>query len=474
MSDFFPNFAAILNYFEILLKFGHLPSHFLTFLEKIPIVGPMNRWGSNFGQCLMASFIGGLFMKAIVSLVGLTALMAGQAFGQEASAEKAPEKKIDFSGILQGKVNLMDSRRSTTPDYSLSIPQLNVKVSEGIAKGQLDLRFTGNDGSGSDGKEDKYHNNVLIRKAEAGIDLPSKTGFRVGRVRPGNPAVWGADITTTLDGYGGMDGLMLKQEIPLGEGGKIKVAATLGNNLVVPSSKLARSDVYGEDTGFYPSFKKDKAMVASLDLELSGVKAGFYYGAEKNQVKKNEAAKIETTPTAADPTKFETKSIPAKKTFADVTHLEASLGYDMDGIGAGVAYQLITTAKESEGSIDGKGKVIRTTTVTDKKKKESILSLGMNGDSTLFGVKDLVQTGDKLTYALSYAVSATRAGGEKEADKDKNEVGLSFGYGVGAYNIDFNYAYTFSKAKQFTDKDESKADAKKNFSKLYLNSVYNF
>jgi hypothetical protein len=414
----------------------------------------------------MASFIGGLFMKAIVSLVGLTALMAGQAFGQEASAEKAPEKKIDFSGYIQGKVNLMDSRRSTTPDYALSIPQLNVKISEGIVKGQMDLRFTGNNT-----EDDKYNNRVVIRKAEAGLDLPSKTGFRVGRVRPGNPAIWGADITTTLDGYGGMDGLMLKQEVPLGEGGKIKLAATLGNNLVVPSSKLARSDYYGYDQA---SFKKDKAMVASLDLELSGVKAGFYYGAEKNQVKANDPAKVETTPTAADPTKFETKSIPAKKTFADVTHLEASLGYDMDGIGAGVAYQLITTAKESEGSIDGKGKVIRTTTVTDKKKKESILSLGMNGDSTLFGVKDLVQTGDKLTYALSYAVSAKRAGGEKEADNDKNEVGLSFGYGAGAYNVDLNYAYTFSKAKQFTDKDESKAGAKKNFSKLYLNSIYSF
>jgi hypothetical protein len=85
----------------------------------------------------------------------------------------------------------------------------------------------------------------------------------------------------------------------------------------------------------------------------------------------------------------------------------------------------------------------------------SVFGLGVMGDSTLFGVKDILQSGDKFIYSASYAKTQWEAAGQgsgaveagfvqslQDAAKDAgtDQYVVAAGYTVGGVTLELNVA----------------------------------
>jgi hypothetical protein len=390
-------------------------------------------------------------------------------------------KTITPYGLLQGYVNLYDTTRQNDPDFFQYITRFGLKVSEGIAKAQFELNVNGNKAEGGKKGDEADFNSVTIRRADVGLDLPSKTSVRFGRYRIGNPEVWGVDATTTLDGFGGSDGVMVSQGIDISEGNSLTLKLGVANSL---SSPLSENYAYGEkgsstDDGIGWN-TNSKAILAAVDVKIAGVSAGVYFGTDG----KRKAAGAKTAVVASDgpdgrpDTGDDVDASPAiGETYRATTHLEASLGYNIDGLGGGVAYQSIQQG-DTKTYTNENGKLKSGQTVTKGKDTATILSLGVNGDSTLFGLTGIAQTGDKLTYGASYSLSTARnseaKGAVKDAleDADVSQFVVAGGYNAGGFTLELDVGMESTKGKTFSNEKGDKKEKSRTFS--YITGLYVF
>lgn len=413
-------------------------------------------------------------MKLKSAVLLSSVLVSTAAFGQEpaaapAAAPAAPaapaaapvNKSIVPYGLLVGYVNLTDSTRANAPDFYQYITRFGLKVSEGIAKAQFELNVNGNAAEKSKSKDSDTYNTVTIRRADVGLDLPSKTGVRFGRFRLGNPEVWGMDATYTVDGFGGGDGVLVTQGIDISEGNSITLKAGVANALSVPSAENYAYNGTSWNTN-------SKAILAAIDAKFSGVSAGVYIGTDG----KFKAAGAKTV--ANDPATPADESLTSTpELYRSATHIEASLGYNLDGIGGGVAFQQITLGDSKSYTNEG-GKLKDGKTVTKGKDTSTLISVGVNGDSSLFGLTGIAQTGDKLVYGGSVALKSERnsesKGAAKDAEKDADvtQFVVGGGYNAGGFTLELDVAYESTKGKNYSN---SKGEAGKSKSKVSSNLV---
>ncbi|MCA2959724.1 MAG: hypothetical protein IOD12_05690 [Silvanigrellales bacterium] len=435
-------------------------------------------------------------MKLKSAVLLSSVLVSTAAFGQEPAAPEASaaapapaaapaaapvNKSIVPYGVLVGYANLTDSSRANAPDFFQYITRFGLKVSEGVAKAQFELNVNGNGAQKSDAKDSTSYDTVTIRRADVGLDLPSKTGVRFGRYRLGNPEVWGMDATYSVDGFGGSDGVLVTQGIDISEGNSITLKAGVANALSVPSSE---NYAYGASS---PTWNSDsKAILGAIDAKFAGVSAGVYFGIDgKQKVSKESAAVVDDTKTT---TVNEAKAA-VLANYRPATHIEAALGYNLDGIGGGVAFQQITLGEvksyANEGGKLKDGKTVETFGKGDdvqpgkNKVTNTLISVGVNGDSSLFGLTGIVQTGDKLVYGGSVALKSTRnseaKGAAKDAEKDADitQFVVGGGYNAGGFTLELDVAYESTKAKSYSN-SKGEAGKSKNKVETKLVGIYAF
>ena len=312
-----------------------------------------------------------------------------------------------------------------------------------------------------------------MRRADAGFDFATKTSVRFGRYRLGNPSVWGMDATTTLDGFGGADGVLVGQTIDVSEGNSIKVQAGVASALSVSKGVAAGvgpagNYAYGDNR---PTNTDSKAILASVDATIAGLKAGVYYAIDGK-------SQLTADVLGDDATTLDKKEVAAPAAYGKVQHLEASLGYDMDGIGGGIAFEQVSVAnKKSYTNENGKlSNGAKTGGGTDT---SSLFSVGVNGDSSLFGLTGLAQAGDKLTYGASYGLIMNRnsalTGAAKDDQKklDVTEFVVGAGYNAGGLTLELDWALLSTKKETFASETDKKT-TKKSANVAYLTSIYAF
>jgi hypothetical protein len=397
-----------------------------------------------------------------------SALLSTAAFAQEAAPKAAEPAKVMKEvvpyGVLQSYTNLMDSQRKNTPEFGQVITQFGLKISEGVAKGQIEVRMAGNTGDPkSDGK-------IMVRRADLGLDLASGTSIRLGRTRFGNPTTYGLEATPTFAGFGATDGLMVSQMINISEGNTLKLKAIVGNaaSVIAPDVTGPGYKYGGENTG-----TDSKFIAVGFDAKISGVDAGVYYGMDSKAQLQGEAAAV-----AADAAKGIEKADAKVAAYGDFSHLEASLGYGVDGIAGGITYQQFNWGELKSGKNEG-GKITTGDVVKKGKTTLTQLIVGLNGDTTLFGAKDFLQTGDMFTYGASFAMATARnsasEGDAKTAEKDADvtQIVVGGGYKVAGLGFELNFANSQTKGKTFAN-DKGEAAQKTSANKLFISSVYEF
>lgn len=394
--------------------------------------------------------------KNLTSLASVALLAA---FGVQAQAlaqddmNKAAEKTITPYGLLGANVYLTESENSNPLNFQTLYARLGLKVSEGIAKGRLELAA----------RNDK----VDIRHANVGLALETGTTLTFGRYRPGGASGWGVDASLVPDQFASMDGLHVEQELEFAEDISVKLGLgaangqlALGDVSDLGSTTKAKNRVFEA-----PSTKTDRALLLNVTANVKGVELVAYHGMESNQL-------------VVDAKEAEGETAAVPPSFADATHTEVSLGYNLDAIGVGAWY----TNFHQDGlkqQKTNKGGKLDLNDAADVSFDRTNIGFGVAGDSSLFGVTGLLQPEDKLIYGASYAmISYAADGGGKEledAAKDAgyNQIAVGGGYKVGGLTLELNVAQYTGESKLYANSDgeENKEDSKLD---VYLATYYVF
>ncbi len=398
--------------------------------------------------------------------------------------EAAVVKTVVPYGLVQSYLNLAESERQNTPDFKVLLARFGLKASEGIARAQIEAQLNGNSKPKDPGTVGTP-NTVGVRRADLGLALPSGTTVSLGRVRIGGADGWGVDATTGPIQFGATDGLLVSQKIVVSEGNDVTISATYGNSASVFNGRNiggGKNTFMGEN-----SPKQEKGMVVGVKASVEGVKAAVFYGMEKSQIRTSKEIKAvkEAKDGAGIVTTVEVKASETLEV-GDVSHVEANLGYTADHIGAGVWFEQESVSKLKAVTKNEAGK-LTLGAESGAKTTDTLMGIGFNGDSMQFGMGDMLQKGDMLTYGASYTVTNNRVAGGVVADEKKADVstiGIGGGYSVGGLALELNVAlastggdkaYANSKGKGGNDGEAADKElGLKSHSSVYLVGAYAF
>jgi hypothetical protein len=103
------------------------------------------------------------------------------------------------------------------------------------------------------------------------------------------------------------------------------------------------------------------------------------------------------------------------------------------------------------------------------------LGLGFNGDSQLFGVGNLLQKGDLITYGFSTSQVSKRDDSIADSDEskqDQTQFVIGAGYAAGGFQVELGHELSTANDKVFTDKDGKSVNKSSN--RTYLVGIYSF
>jgi hypothetical protein len=414
-------------------------------------------------------------MARILASASLASLfLAVPAFSEEA---KKDEKSIVPYGIIQTKYWLHDATRATGTEADIEIVRAGLRGSHGLAKGGIEIELNGNNTKPSD-KSTSANSTVAVRAAWLGFALPTDTTLKIGRVRPGGAASYGTDQTTTPQQYSGLDGARVSQKIALPGEGSIEVGGGVFSSLrgLWIEGGTTKNNMRNTEAGAAPAGswnKAEKAWLGSVVVKHSNVTGQVWYGTEKNAIM---AANYTVTPATTDST--DTYALSGVEV-ADISHMEASLGYDTDNWGLGVFVEQDVHGEHTQAtftSSTGKLTLGEKVVGTDNSKEitKTAYGLGGNLNSKEFGITDLITKDDAITFGAAYTRSENRIEGTSAADQkgaDVNEITASVGYSVNGLEFALGVANVSTSNKTFTNSD---GEAKHSSQRAYVNAAWEF
>jgi hypothetical protein len=413
-------------------------------------------------------------MKRLLKTTSLFSLIAisGSAFAQSATdaANFSPRLKLQsrFSFSDSYRKNQMDLITNTAR-FGLNYRYKNVTGTLEVQAGSASEGYTNTSSqtfATTNGRESLFD----VRRANIGLDLytsdPATVSFILGRDRIVASLVYAPDaltqiLATNLDNVSSLtssDGLGLKFSGKY-DFGKINFGVGAYNNLAVATQATGSgwftntSQVQGDNSFAASPKTQSRAIQAFLAGDINAgdgiVEARLGYGTQSNAVKS-----IATSTT----TRLTTY------TARDVSNLEVSAGYNYmnSAIKGGVWYQSVVLGKTSTATSSSKNDLTYTASATDDSQTVNTVGVGFTGNSKLWGMVDLLSTGDALTYALGYqnstgllVTNTTTAGitpfTNATLTTDIYNVGI--GYMQEKFSLEFNYAMSNASKEIYTNSD---------------------
>lgn len=413
--------------------------------------------------------------------IALFVAVAAQAnaFAEGEKSDKELQKAVVSYGLIQGYANLADSQLVGTPEFQLANVRFGLKVSEGITRAQLETQLFGNLSAAD--QVGNGLNGVGIRRADVGLALPSNTTLSLGRTRLGGADAWGLDATSTVNQFGAIDGASIVQKLSLGGRDEMSFSLGVGNSMGFPAGRDSRV--------FSSTLKSDRGVIAGARLNYQGIVAAAFYGMENDQVQQEPASPQKVVDSNGGDYLVDGKPLLVKterKTLVrDVSHFEGSLGYNRENWAFGGWYESIVRDTLNVVSSTSNGKFTTIAAVTADappnfelpKYTTTNLGFGFNGDSQLFGVGDLLQKGDLITYGLSASFQTKRTEGVSESEESKGDVNqyvLGVGYAAGGFQVELGQELVSSAGANVFGNKNGEEKVKKSASRTYLVGIYSF
>ncbi len=406
-------------------------------------------------------------MKRVFASAALASFFVSQAaFAEEAKKE---EKSLVPYGIIQAKYYLHESSRDTGPEALTEFVRAGLRGKFGLITSGMEVQLNGNTSDLTTGST-AGNGTVTVRAAWLGLDLPSKTTIKMGRVRPGYAAGYGTDVTSVPQGYSGVDGVRLSQVIAINSKTSVDFAFGVFNSL--------RSMAYIGDAGLATKNnmlntmwnKPEKAFVGNAAFTYDGIKAQAWYGAEKNAVV---GASYKTTQ-GGNKDGSDKQALTAL-TVADLGHLEASLGFDRDNYGFGIFMERDMVGKKSSATLNGDtGKLEVGAETGEKAFSVTWTGIGANLMSKEFGLTNMLAKDDSLTFGTSYALKQKRTDGSdvtSEQSDDVHQLSASVSYTVNNFDVAFVLG---TETSAYPNNTNAKGEPVHSQQKAYINAVWEF
>jgi hypothetical protein len=398
-------------------------------------------------------------VKKIVlrSLAASTIALSGAAVAQDM------DKKITTGGNFQLNMNTSDSSRSEAPDFAIDKARVKTKVAGGIASGEVEVDFQ----NGSTFSLRRAQLNLDVLTLKSGSNTFTTT-LSMGGIRIGGADLTAADITWAPQAYGRQDGAYLKETLAIGKMADIDFGVGLFNNITtyfVDSAAKGINDASNITKGKGKSLGLAAHVAATVNVDDNqSIGAKFYYGSQEKAI---------------------TYTANAGKA-RDVSHMEASLVYNHASI-FGNKGVLSTNGVSFWYEVDdAKGEMTATKTATDSNYtygtanndtlKSTLMGFGIAGDTGSY-LTGMLQKGDRLTYAVSYAMNKLTDGDTTtDLNYDKKQMAFSVGYAVSSFELAFNFEHVKNNNAIFSDKGKSTnaSERKDSMMRSYLTMAYQF
>lgn len=415
--------------------------------------------------------------KVTLRSLALTLAAFGMADGVALAAPAEKEHmvpKVDMGMMIRGRYSLFDSTRKTNFDFFSQTARLNARYTDGMFSGFLEGEFFGN----GNGTHPAASDSIGVRQAWMNMNFMSNedhtVGVTFGRFMPTSADTYGNDALTgqwSTSGFQSTDGLMVHYRGAFSFGSlAAQVAMTNGLPIYLFTGKNISGtndwnfDLTGSSLTFGPSetfgmksHSQSKAYVANVagDIDLSSstsIEFVVAYGMQKDSpVALNDI--VSTPPVAAD-------------TARDLNYLEASVGYNYEkNFKAGVWYTMANLGETKGTTTLGSASPSYDMTVSSTKDTVTQIGLGMQGNSRLWGMTDLMQNDDMLVYGAGAQMFQRRqsgGGATPDSDAEKSDVTMftvGGGYAKGLASVELNYAYFTAQNNVFFKQDRTGYDS---------------
>jgi len=439
--------------------------------------------------------------KIVLRSLTLAAVVAGfasnSAFAQDAAmpapaAAPAADEAGKFTPSMDVSMRyvLLDSTRKTDFDFLSQDLRLGGKYTQGAFTVAGRARFRGNNyGEYAGGSQSTGGQSVGVDKAYVAYDVYKNdangtVNFTLGRFAPNGANAYGDDAVASWYGMSGFfpeDGVMLqysgkpggasvtaqfavvnsmqlylyKDAGVTGQGAKVWGFSTGGSS----SALKGGSNFNGNGGGDFGSSSNgssntsDKAYIASVAANIEAgpgaVEIALAYGMKNNDV---------NSPGTAAATNPVTTQSPA--TANDVQYTEDSIGFNYkDQLKAGVWYSIAMVGSNKTMNDTNGGSTQFTEDKTAPSDNYSVAGLGIQGDSSLFGMTNVLAKDGLLTYAAGASMYMHRQSGGSgttaamsDSDAAKNDVTLlsiGGGYTKGKFSTELNYSHFISENDVF-------------------------
>lgn len=413
---------------------------------------------------------------------------------KELDKKPATQNNVYAYGSLQGNVNTSDSQRNNTPDFQGGHARVGVAAKGGIASGQVEVEFLGNQNlysdtaakdpvSGKPLESPSQNNTVALRQAQLNLDVlalgdaNSKyvTTVSVGGVRVGGAVATAPDAANGTSGFSRQDGIYVQEkmsfvnqlDLNLGLGafnilfGKAPGAAYAGwggNPQITMASPWL-------STSLNPSLGYLASLNAAYRLDdARSLNAVAYYGFQKNAP-------------------YSTINAGNLSETRDVNHTEASVLYNdtnvfgSDGIisgnGVSVWYEREQNARTQLVAGDLSKGFVYTNGFVDDAQVASLYGVGVAADSKKY-LTNMLQSGDRLTGAAAYTLVTSTMGSDSAVAQSYkvHQMAASVGYAVNTFEVAFNVEYSAADTDAFFK--NGNGDKRNNETHSYVTAAYNF
>lgn len=422
------------------------------------------------------------------------------------------ENLVSLYGLLQANLNLSDTQRKNVPDFAGQRARLGALVKGGIATAQIEFELLGNQPytpNSNSGKYDpstgqakttpslSYNDAVVLRQAQLSLNVFTRkdadssyvTTASLGGVRIGGAVATAPNLANTPTGFSRQDGFYVQQEISPNKTLNMKFGVGAFNALTTTTPGMTGYAGWGLIPNTQQNYWLNNSLstnlayvgVANVTLALTkerSVNMLLYYGQQEH-------APYVTSDTAAG----------TLTTVRDVRHAEFSLLYNdtnvygsgniISGNGVSLWYEHESNARTQLASASN-GDYNYSDGLVDDAAKASLFGISLGGDTAPY-LTDIVQKGDRLTYAISYtyvrnepknveAQSYTTSASTTESvqylDYKVNQLALALGYAVNTFEVQIGGEYSQSDKDLFTN--SSGNDAKGSEVKTQITALYVF
>ena len=410
------------------------------------------------------------------------------------SLQDTSKTSIGFYGLLQSNMTAYDTQRSNVPDFAPQHVRLGTKLSGGIASGQVELEWNGNqlDSAQSNSNIDPMtggtlaasqstNNTVVIRQGQLNLDAISivdgdntyVTTVSFGGIRVGGAQFIVPDISSVPNNFSRQDGAYIQEKLGIGKNLTLNLGFGAFNTLFVhrpdsgaytgwdTSSAAVAPSLWGAN-----SFKTQLAYVGNMSStynmsDTQNFQFNLYAGSQKNAP-------------------YSMGSGTTVLSRQDVSHIESSLSYNdtdllgskgvISGNGIDFFYEREANARAIDNTTSLNGYL-------DNSGVSAIYGAGISADSSPY-LSSMLQKDDRLTYAIGFNL-VTNNNQNQELQPGNitfqnfrvNQTSASIGYAVSQFEVALNGEYSSSDTNIFKDSDNNAVS--KEF-KSYITAAYVF